>query len=323
MRIGLLTSGGDSPGMNAAIRAVVRTAVYYGYEAYGIYRGYQGLIDGHITRLTAESVSGIIGRGGTILRSGRCMAFHTPAGRQKAYETLLHHGIHHLIVIGGDGSFRGAQIFTQEHPDIRIIGLPGTIDNDLFGTDWTIGFDTAVNIVVEAIDRIRDTAAAMGRLFLVEVMGRDTGFIALSSAVAGGAEAVLVPETKTDFEAIVRTLERGWQRQKSSAIIVVAEGDEEGGALEVSRKLASLFPHYEIKAVILGHIQRGGAPTYWDRLLASQLATVAVEKLAQGHINCMVGLKNQEIVLTPFEKATKYRTQLSPFLLRLVEILSV
>ncbi|MGQ9862940.1 MAG: 6-phosphofructokinase [Bacteroidia bacterium] len=323
MRIGVLTSGGDSPGMNAAIRAVVRTAVYHGYEVYGIYKGYQGLIDGHMVRLRADSVSGIIGRGGTILQSGRCAAFHTPQGRQKAYENLVHQGISHLIVIGGDGSFRGAQIFAQEHPDIRVLGIPGTIDNDLFGTDWTIGFDTAVNIVVEAIDRIRDTAAAMGRLFLVEVMGRDAGFIALYSAVAGGAEAVLVPETKTDFDAIVRILERGWQRQKSSAIIVVAEGDEEGGALEVSRKLAPLFPHYEIKVVILGHIQRGGSPTYWDRLLASQLATAAVEKLAHGYTHYMVGLKNHEIVLTPFEKATKYHTQLSPFLLRLVEILSV
>lgn len=309
--------------MNAALRAVVRTALYLGYEPVGIYRGYQGLIEGQLQPLSASDASGIIQRGGTILRSGRSPAFQTPQGRAQAYQTLQAHHIHRLIVIGGDGTFKGAAVLLSEYPGLQILGLPGTIDNDLYGTDLTIGFDTAVNIAVEAIDRLRDTAAAMGRLFLVEVMGRDAGFIALHTAVASGAEAVLVPETPTDFDAIVEVLGHGWQRQKSSAILVVAEGDEAGGALKVAQELQQRFPHYEIRATVLGHIQRGGSPTATDRILASKLAMAAVERLHEGASSAMVGLLRGEIALTPFEKATKTHTPLNPLLLKLVEILSL
>lgn len=322
-RIGVLCSGGDSPGMNAALRAVVRTALSLSYEPVGIYRGYQGLIEGQLQPLCASDVSGVIQRGGTILRSGRSAAFQTPEGRTQAYEVLQQHGISRLIVIGGDGTFKGAAALLKEYPNLQILGLPGTIDNDLYGTDLTIGFDTAVNIAVEAIDRLRDTAAAMGRLFLVEVMGRDAGFIALHTAVASGAEAVLIPETPTDFDAIVQVLERGWQRQKSSAIIVVAEGDEAGGALQAAQELQRRFPHYEIRATVLGHIQRGGSPTATDRILASKLGMAAVEHLHEGVSGAMVGLVKNEIILTPFEKAVKTHAPLNPLLLRLVEVLSL
>lgn len=322
-RIGVLCSGGDSPGMNAAIRAVVRTALYLGYEPVGIYRGYQGLIEGDLRPLTASDVSGIIQRGGTILRAGRSKDFRTPEGRAKAYQTLQAWDICRLIVIGGDGTARGAQTLIEEYPSLQILGLPGTIDNDLYGTDLTIGFDTAVNIAVEAIDRLRDTAAAMGRLFLVEVMGRDAGLIALHTGVASGAEAVLIPETPTDFAAIAQVLERGWKRQKTSSIIVVAEGDEAGGALHAAKELEKRFPHYEVRAVVLGHIQRGGAPTATDRILASKLGMVAVERLHEGASGAMLGLQKGEITLTPFSKAVKAHPAPNPLLLRLVDILSL
>ncbi|MCS7161726.1 MAG: 6-phosphofructokinase [Bacteroidia bacterium] len=322
-RVGILCSGGDAPGMNAALRAIVRMAIYLGYEPVGIYRGYEGLIEGQMVALEAGSVSGIIQRGGTILGAGRSARFLTPEGRAQAYHQLQKAGIDSLIVIGGDGTFRGAHTFLQEYPDIQILGLPGTIDNDLRGTDLTIGFDTAVNIAVEAIDRLRDTAAAMGRLFLVEVMGRDAGFIALHTAVASGAEAVLVPETPTDFDAIVRTLERGWQRHKSSAIIVVAEGDEVGGALQAAQELQKRFPYYEIRATVLGHIQRGGSPTATDRILATKLGAAAMERLREGASGAMVGLLGNEIVLTPFAQAVKSHAPLNSLLLRLIEILSL
>lgn len=322
-RIGILCSGGDAPGMNAAVRASVRMALHLGYEPIGIYRGYEGLIDGRLQVLEAGSVSGIIQRGGTMLGAGRSSRFLTSEGRQQAYQTLQNWNIQKLIVIGGDGTFKGADTFLQEHSDLQILGLPGTIDNDLYGTDLTIGFDTAVNIAVEAVDRLRDTAAAMGRLFLVEVMGRDAGFIALHTAIAGGAEAVLVPETPTDFDAIVRVLERGWQRHKTSAIIIVAEGDEAGGAIETAEELQRRFPHYEIRATVLGHIQRGGSPTATDRILATKLAAVAVERLHEGASGAMVGMQRGDIVLTPFSRATKAHSPLNPLLLRLVEILSL
>lgn len=322
-KIGILCSGGDSPGMNAAVRAAVRTALYLGYEPLGIYGGYNGLLSGEIAPLEAGSVSGIIQRGGTILRAGRSPAFLTPEGRQKAYETLLRWDAQRLLVIGGDGSFRGAQTLLDEYPDLQILGVPGTIDNDLAGTDYTIGFDTAVNIAVEAVDRLRDTAAAMDRLFLVEVMGRDAGFIALHTAIAGGAEAVLIPETPTDFEAIVAVLERGWQRHKTSSIIIVAEGDEAGGAIQAAKEIEKRFPHYETRAVVLGHIQRGGAPTALDRLLATQLAAAAIERLHEGASGAMLGLQQNQITLTPFPLATKTRSHPNPLLLRLVEVLSL
>lgn len=322
-RIGILCSGGDAPGMNAAIRAAVRMSLYLGYEPVGIYRGYEGLVQGKMEILHAGSVSGIIQRGGSILQAGRSPSFLTPEGRARAYEQLHRWNIQHLLLIGGDGTFRGAQTFLSEHPDLYILGIPGTIDNDLHGTDYTIGFDTAVNIAVEAVDRLRDTAAAMGRLFLVEVMGRDAGFIALYTAVASGAEAVLVPETPTDFDAIVRILEKGWQRQKTSAIIIVAEGDEAGGAITVAEELQKRFPHYEIRATVLGHIQRGGSPTATDRILATKLASSAVERLHEGASGAMVGIRKGEITLTPFSQAVKAHGTLNPLLLRLVEILSL
>ncbi len=322
-RVGILCSGGDAPGMNAAIRACVRMALYLGYQPIGIRRGYNGLIDGDFVELTANSVSGIIERGGTILRAGRSPAFQTPESRQKAYENLQRHDMHRLIVIGGDGTSRGAHTFLSEYPDMQILGLPGTIDNDLMGTDHTIGFDTAVNIAMEAIDRLRDTAAAMGRLFIVEVMGRDSGFIALFSGLAGGAEAVLVPETPTDYEAIVHILERGWQRQKTSAIIVVAEGDEAGGALLAAKEIGRRFPHYEVRAAVLGHIQRGGRPTAADRILATRLGAAAIERLHEGASGAMIGIQKDEITLTPFQNATKSYQALSPALLHLVEVLTL
>ncbi|MCX7606899.1 MAG: 6-phosphofructokinase [Bacteroidia bacterium] len=322
-RIGVFCSGGDSPGMNAALRSVVRTALYLGYEPYGIYKGYDGLIDGHLTPLSASSVSGIIQRGGTILQAGRSSRFLTPEGRKQAYATLQRWDISALVAIGGDGTFKGAHQFLSEYPDIQIVGLPGTIDNDLYGTDLTIGFDTAVNIAVEAVDRLRDTAAAMGRLFLVEVMGRDAGFIALHTAVASGAEAVLIPETPTDFDAIIRVLERGWQRQKTSSIIIVAEGDEAGGAIKAAEMLRDRFPRYEIRAVVLGHIQRGGAPTATDRILASKLGAVAVERLHEGATDAMIGTQGGEVILTPFAQAVKTHSGVNPLLLHLVEVLSL
>lgn len=309
--------------MNAAIRAVVRTALYLGYEPIGIYRGYEGLIAGQLEPLGAGSVSGIIQRGGAILGAGRSPRFHSPEGRAQAYIHLKTHHITRLVVIGGDGTFRGAQTFLEEYPDLQILGLPGTIDNDLYGTDATIGFDTAVNIAVEAIDRLRDTAAAMGRLFLVEVMGRDAGFIALHTAAASGAEAVLVPETPTDFDAIVSVLERGWQRQKTSAIIVVAEGDEAGNIVQIAAELQKRFTQYDIRTTVLGHIQRGGNPTAQDRILASLLGMQAVYRLHEGASGAMVGIQKNEIVLTPFYKAVKMHGALNPLLLKLVEILSL
>ena len=322
-RIGIFCSGGDSPGMNAAIRACVRMALHLGYQPIGIRRGYTGLIEGDFVELSAGSVSGIIERGGTILRAGRSPAFHTPEGRQQAYQNLQAWDIQRLIAIGGDGTARGAVSFISEYPDLQILLLPGTIDNDLYGTDYTIGFDTAVNIAVEAIDRLRDTAAAMGRIFLVEVMGRDSGFIALYSGLAGGAEAVLVPETPTDYEAISAILERGWRRHKTSAILVVAEGDEAGGALLAAKEIQRRFPQYEVRAVVLGHIQRGGKPTAFDRILATRLGAAAVERLHEGVHSTMVGIQKDEIVLTPLSKVSKGQGGLSPALLRLVEVLSL
>ncbi|MCS7188657.1 MAG: ATP-dependent 6-phosphofructokinase [Bacteroidia bacterium] len=322
-RLGVFCSGGDSPGMNAAIRAVVRTALYLGYEPVGIYRGYDGLIDAEMQVMDANSVSGIIQRGGSILRAGRSKRFLTEEGRAQAYKNLKRWNISRLVAIGGDGTFRGAAAFLSEYPDLQILGIPGTIDNDLNGTDLTLGFDTAVNIAVEAVDRLQDTAAAMGRLFLVEVMGRDSGFIALHTAVASGAEAVLIPETPTDFSAIIKVLERGWQRKRTSSIIIVAEGDEAGGALKTAEELEKRFPHYEIRATILGHIQRGGAPTAIDRILGSKLGAVAVERLHEGASGAMVGTWANEIILTPFERAIKGYASPNPLLLKLVEVLSL
>lgn len=320
-KIGVFTSGGDAPGMNACVRAVVRTALYHKLEVIGIRRGYQGMIEGDFIAMEARSVSNIIQRGGTILKSSRSQEFRTPEGRKRAYHRLMEAGVEGLVAIGGDGTFAGARAFSQEYK-IPVIGCPGTIDNDLYGTDYTIGYDTALNTVMDAIDKIRDTADSHSRLFFIEVMGRDAGFIALNTGIAGGAEAVLIPETETSIEQVIDKLSHGWARQKSSSIIVVAEGDDAGGAYEVAHKVKEKFDQYDTRIVVLGHVQRGGAPSCADRVLASRLGAAAVDSLLDGLSNVMVGVINGKVVQTSFAKACKYNQELNPNLLQLVEILS-
>ncbi len=321
-KIAVFTSGGDAPGMNACIRAVVRTALNEGIEVVGIRRGYQGMIDGDFWEMTPHSVSGIIQLGGTILRSARCEDFRTTAGRSRAYQQLRQAGIEGVVAIGGDGTFSGAQVFMSEFPDIAIVGCPGTIDNDLYGTDFTIGYDTAINTAMNAIDNIKDTANAHDRLFFVEVMGRDAGFIALSSGIATGAEAVLIPESRTDIEGLIRTLEQGMKKKKNSSIVVVAEGDDAGGAFEIVDKIKDRVNFYEIKVSILGHVQRGGRPTCMDRVRASRMGLEAVKALLTGRRAVMIGQVHQEIVYTPFDQATKHHEELNPILIDMVNILS-
>lgn len=321
-KIGLLTSGGDAPGMNAAIRAVVRTAIFNGLEVYGIRHGYEGLIQGQVKRMKSHSVANIIQRGGTILKTARSMEFMTKEGRIKAYNTLQDHGIEALVVIGGDGTFRGANIFSDEF-DIPIIGIAGTIDNDLYGTDATIGYDTALNTVVEAVDKIRDTASSHNRLFFVEVMGRDAGFIALRSGIACGAEAILIPEVKTLLEDLKKSLESGFKRKKSSSVIIVAEGERPGGAYEIAKQVKEDFSEYSVRVVVLGHIQRGGSPSAADRFLATKLGASAVEALLDGQKNIMVGMKNGKIVHVEFSKTTKHHTTVSPDFFHLLEMMNV
>lgn len=308
--------------MNACVRAVVRSCIAKELEVVGIRRGYQGMIEGDFIKMEAHSVSNIIQRGGTILKSSRSKEFRTQEGRQKAFNRIREAGIEGLVAIGGDGTFAGARLFSQEHK-IPVVGAPGTIDNDLFGTDYTIGYDTALNTAMDAIDKIRDTADSHDRLFIVEVMGRDAGFIALNTGIASGAEAVLVPETETSMDSIIHKLEEGWRRQKSSSIIVVAEGDDAGGGFEVARKINERFENYDTRVVVLGHIQRGGKPTCMDRVLASRLGAAAVEALQEGMSNIMVGVVNGEIKYTSFEKACKQHQRIDKALLELVEILSV
>jgi 6-phosphofructokinase 1 len=321
-KIAIFTSGGDAPGMNACIRAAVRGAIYYGLDIYGIYRGYDGMIEGDIEQLKSHSVSNIIQKGGTILKSARSTAFMTPEGRKKAYEQLKKHGIEGIIAIGGDGTFTGAKIFYDEY-GIPTVGAPGTIDNDLYGTDYTIGFDTAVNTALGAIDKIRDTADSHNRLFFIEVMGRDSGYIAIRSGIGGGAELVMVPETETSITEVINTLQEGWNRKKTSSIVVVAEGDEEGNAMEIAEKVKSQIQMKDIKVSILGHIQRGGTPSAQDRILASQLGLAALEGLMNGQKNVMAGVVNNEITYTPFEDCIGKTKALNENLIRMVKILSV
>lgn len=321
-KIAVFTSGGDSPGMNACIRSVVRTAIYNKLEVVGIIRGYEGMINGDFLPMQSSSVSNIIQRGGTILKSARSKQFMTKEGRAKAAENLKNEGIEGIVAIGGDGTFTGAKIFFEEH-GIPTIGVPGTIDNDLYGTDYTIGYDTAVNTVVEAVDKIRDTADAHDRLFFVEVMGRDAGFIALRSGISVGAEAVLIPETETYVDRLIEKLQKGWERQKSSSIIIVAEGDDAGGAYEVAEKVKAKFKHYETKVTVLGHLQRGGSPSAADRVLASQLGNAAVNALIEGRYNEMAGIVNRKVVFTPFEKAIKHHQDINQELLKLADVLSI
>jgi 6-phosphofructokinase 1 len=320
-KIGVLTSGGDSPGMNAAVRAVVRTAIYHGMEVYGIMRGYTGMVENDIFKMESKSVANIIQRGGTILKTSRCKEFFTPEGRKTAYGNLKKHGINGLVIVGGDGSFRGAQIFSNEY-DIPCIGLPGTIDKDIAGTDFTIGFDTAVNTAVEAIDKIRDTADAHDRLFIIEVMGRDAGYIALHSGIATGAENILIPERKTIINDIVKALEEKERRHKLVNLIVVAEGDEFGGANEVAKVIQERLPQQEVRVCILGHIQRGGSPSCMDRLIASRMGYHAVECLMEGRHNVFVGIVNNKMNYTPLNEAVKKKQKISDEWMTVVKILS-
>jgi 6-phosphofructokinase 1 len=322
-KIAVFTSGGDAPGMNACIRAVVRGAIYHGIEVYGIRRGYNGMISGDIFEMTSQSVSNIVQRGGTVLKSARSKEFMTPEGRKKAYENLMANGIEGLVAIGGNGTFTGAEVFYNEY-QIPTVGCPGTIDNDLYGTDYTIGFDTAVNTSLEAIDKIRDTADSHDRIFFIEVMGRDSGYIAIQSGIGGGAEIVMVPETHTPLKKVVSTLKEGWTRSKSSSIVVVAEGDEEGHAAEIAEKIKEqVGDKLDIRVTTLGHIQRGGSPTAYDRILASRLGLAAVEGLMKGHKNVMAGIVNNDLLYTPFIDTIKKQKPIHDDLLRMVHILSI
>lgn len=320
-RIGVLTSGGDSPGMNAAIRAVVRTGIFHGMEVYGIMRGYQGMIEDDIFKMESRSVANIIQRGGTILKTARCKEFFDAAGRKKAYKNLKKRGIDGLVIIGGDGSFRGAVQFSQEF-DIPCIGIAGTIDKDIYGTDFTIGFDTAVNTAVEAIDKIRDTMDAHDRVFIIEVMGRDAGYIALHSGIATGAENILIPERKTNMNDIVKSLLEKEHRKKLVNLIVVAEGDEFGGANEVQKVLSKKLPNAEIRVCILGHIQRGGSPSCLDRLIASRMGYHAVECLMEGRHNVFVGILNNKMHYIPLETAVKNKAKIGEEWMKIVKILA-
>ncbi len=320
--IGVFTSGGDAPGMNACLRAVVRSAHSFGMEVWGICRGYQGMIDGEFRKLGMRDVSNIIQQGGTILHSARSEAFRTPEGRRQAWKHLKAHGIEGLVAIGGDGTFAGAKVFLQEYPELRIVGAPGTIDNDLYGTDYTIGYDTAINTAMQAIDNIKDTANAHDRVFFVEVMGRDAGFIALATGIASGAEAVLVPESKTKLDALVHMLQQNFKRRKRANIIVVAEGDDEGGAVEVARKVQARLPQLEARVTILGHVQRGGRPTCMERVRASRIGMECVRALREGKSGVMVGIIHKDVAFTPFDKAIKHHQQLNPVLLEIVQLLS-
>ena len=318
-KIGLLTSGGDAPGMNACIRAVVRTALYHNIEVIGYLRGYDGIIDNHFVILEPESVSNIIQRGGTILKTARSPRFMTPNGMQQAVENLKQEGLDGLVIIGGDGSFRGAMELSK-HIDLKLLGCAGTIDNDLVGTDYTIGYDTAINTVAAAIDKLRDTAESHDRVFVVEVMGRDAGLIALRTAIAGGAEALLVPEMHNDM-AVLGERVRQWRKTKSSRIVVVAEGDEAGGAYKVADYIQSIVPDFDMRVTILGHIQRGGSPTCMERVNASVVGYHAVKGLLAGRSNEMVGIINRAVVFTPFEKTVKHKVTLDSEMEEMIRVL--
>jgi 6-phosphofructokinase 1 len=322
-KLAVLTSGGDSPGMNAAIRSVVRTCAFMGIECMAVYRGYQGMIEGDFVPFNARSVNNIINKGGTILKSARCHEFRTPEGRAKAHQQLVKAGIEGFVVIGGDGSFRGASIFHKEY-DFPVIGIPGTIDNDIFGTQYTLGFDTALNTVVEAIDKIRDTASSHSRLFFVEVMGRDVGHIALNAGVAAGAEEILIPEQDLGLQRLLESLKRSKKSGKASSIVVVAEGDKTGkNVFELKEYVETHLPIYDVRVSVLGHIQRGGVPTAFDRVLASRMGVKAVESLLEGRSNLMVGIKENEIVLTPIDEAIKGHTKIDRELIRVSDIMTV
>ena len=320
--IGILTSGGDAPGMNPAIRAVTRAAIFSGFKVKGIYRGYRGLVADEIVEFSTANVSNIIQRGGTILKTARCMEFQTPDGRQLAYDNLRRHGIDALVVIGGDGSLTGARIFANEF-NLPIIGLPGTIDNDLYGTDTTIGYDTALNTIMECVDKIRDTATSHERLFFVEVMGRDAGFLALNGAIAAGAEAAIIPEISTETDQLAELIQNGFRKSKNSSIVLVAESPVTGGAMGIAKRVEEEYPQYDVRVSILGHLQRGGSPTAHDRILASRMGAAAIDALLDDQRNVMIGIKNDEIVYVPFTRAIKNEKPINRELLNTLRRLSI
>ena len=320
--IGILTSGGDAPGMNAAIRAVTRSAIYNGLAVKGIFRGYKGLITGEIQEFKTQNVSNIIQQGGTILKTARCQEFKTPEGRKIAYETMQREGIDALIVIGGDGSLTGARLLAQEF-DVPCIGLPGTIDNDLYGTDTTIGYDTALNTILDAVDKIRDTATSHERLFFVEVMGRDAGFLALNGAIAAGAEAAIIPEFNTEVDQLEEFIKNGFRKSKSSSIVLVAESEITGGAMHYAERVKNEYPQYDVRVTILGHLQRGGKTTAHDRIIASRMGVASIQALMEGQRNVMIGIENDEIVYVPFTKAIKNDKPIDRELVNVLHELSI
>ncbi len=320
--IGVLTSGGDAPGMNAAVRAVTRTAIYNGMAVKGILRGYRGLINNEIVEFHSNSVSNIIQQGGTILRTARCPEFTTPEGRKTAYENMRTAGIDALVAIGGDGTITGARIFAEEY-NIPIVALPGTIDNDLSGTDSTIGFDTALNTIMECVDKIRDTATSHERLFFVEVMGHTAGYLALNGALATGAEAAIIPEMETEDDQLKTLIDNGFRKSKNSAIVLVAENPKTGGAMGLAERVKREYPQYDARVTILGHLQRGGSPSAFDRILASRLGSAAITALQEGQRNVMIGIRNSEIVYVPFSQAISHTKKLSHDMIDLVRVLSI
>ena len=320
--IGILTSGGDAPGMNAAIRAVTRAAIYNGLQVKGIYRGYKGLVTGEIKEFKSQNVSNIIQLGGTILKTARCKEFTTPEGRQLAYDNMKKEGIDALVIIGGNGSLTGARIFANEY-DVPCIGLPGTIDNDLYGTDSTIGYDTALNTIVECVDKIRDTATSHDRIFFVEVMGRDAGFLAQNSAIASGAEAAIIPEDQTDVDQLEKFIGRGFRKSKNSSIVIVSEAPKNGGAMYYAERVKNEYPQYDVRVTILGHLQRGGSPSAYDRILASRLGVGAIEALKEDQRNVMIGIRNDKIVYVPFSEAIKKDKPLDKSLIKVLDELSI
>ncbi len=320
--IGILTSGGDAPGMNAAIRAVTRSAIFSGFKVKAIYRGYRGLITDEIIEFKTQNVSNIVQQGGTILKTARCKEFTTPEGRQQAYDVMRKHGIDALVVIGGDGSLSGARVFANEY-DVPIVGLPGTIDNDLYGTDHTIGYDTALNTIMWCVDRIRDTATSHERLFFIEVMGRNAGFLALNGAIASGAEAAIIPEISTEVDQLADLIKNGFRKSKNSSIVLVAESPITGGAMGLAERVRTEYPNYDVRVTILGHLQRGGSPTAQDRILASRMGAAAIDALLEGQRNVMIGDSNDEIVYVPFTKAVRKNKPIDPSLLETLRRLSI
>ena len=320
--IGVLTSGGDAPGMNAAIRAITRSAIYVGWRVFGIYRGYEGLIAGDFKELTTESVSNTIQKGGTFLKTARSKEFMTPEGRAKAFASLQRFGVDALIVIGGNGSLAGAQDFAREY-DIPVVGLPGTIDNDLYGTDSTIGYDPALNTIVDCVDKIRDTATSHDRIFFIEVMGRDAGFLAQNSAIAAGAEAAIIPEDRKDIDQLEQFISHGRRKSKNSSIVIVSESKKDGGAMHYAERVKKEYPEYDVRVTILGHLQRGGSPSAYDRILASRLGYASIEALQEGQRNIMIGIDDDHVVYVPIDRAIKKDKPIDKELIDVLAVLSI